>query len=195
MNVLKPIPRKRKWTAPVMATIMGIVVIGSVLGIYYSPDYSWDDTIRDSDGDGYADDVDPYPNDPTKWTSPAVTPTTSLTNTAIIEGMKLVFGSGAEVPWSDITILLSDGSHHESWDNLSSADLDDIAVDLKNYGNEYIGDLCVSLKVVDLSGNGYVNQGDYFILAAEAFSSDILYCAYVLHDSTGEEITRCEFNG
>lgn len=46
---------------------MALILIGSALGIYYSPDYSWNASIRDSDSDGYSDDEDAFPNDSTEW--------------------------------------------------------------------------------------------------------------------------------
>lgn len=176
-----------------IVVIAAVAIVVSLLWIYYSPEYSWDASIRDSDGDGYPDDTDPYPNDPQKWTSPSVTPTTSITKIAVVNGFKFVIGSGAEVPWSDVTILLSAGIYHEYWENISSSDLDDSVDDSQDYGSEYLGDLCVSLIVTDVDGNGQIDEGDFFTLTAEEFSDETTYYAILMHDPTAGQIAICEF--
>lgn len=51
----------------IMAVAVAAVVISAVLFIYLSPDYSWDSSVRDTDGDGYADANDAFPDEPTEW--------------------------------------------------------------------------------------------------------------------------------
>jgi hypothetical protein len=44
------------------------IMLGPVLVyVYLSPDYSWSDSIRDADGDGFADTMDVFPDDPAEW--------------------------------------------------------------------------------------------------------------------------------
>ena len=43
------------------------IVALSTIAVYLSPEYSWSASIRDSDGDGYADEDDAFENDPTEW--------------------------------------------------------------------------------------------------------------------------------
>jgi len=56
----------RVWVE-IAAVLAATVVVSSVLFIYYNPDYSWSSSIRDHDGDGYADGSDAFPNDLTEW--------------------------------------------------------------------------------------------------------------------------------
>lgn len=61
-------PRNKKLIVEIVSVVVAAVVISSVLFIYYSPDYSWSASIRDHDGDGYADSKDAFPNDSAEWT-------------------------------------------------------------------------------------------------------------------------------
>lgn len=59
--------KKRNWIVVIGAIAVVAVVIAATLFVYYSPDYSWDASIRDHDGDGYPDGADAFPVDPTEW--------------------------------------------------------------------------------------------------------------------------------
>jgi len=59
--------KRRKWLIPILATAVAAILICSVLGVYFSPDYSWDASIRDHDGDGYSDNEDVFPYNATEW--------------------------------------------------------------------------------------------------------------------------------
>ncbi len=59
--------KRRKWLIPFLATAVAAILICSVLGVYFSPDYSWDASIRDHDGDGYSDNEDVFPYNATEW--------------------------------------------------------------------------------------------------------------------------------
>ncbi|HEX9909054.1 MAG TPA: hypothetical protein VGB78_11435, partial [Thermoplasmata archaeon] len=60
-------PKDKKLTIEIVSVIVAVVVILSVLLIYYSPNYSWSNSIRDYDGDGHPDAKDLYPYDSTEW--------------------------------------------------------------------------------------------------------------------------------
>ncbi len=53
--------------AKVLAVSMALILLSAVLFIYYSPEHSWEASIRDHDGDGYADSDDAFPYDPLEW--------------------------------------------------------------------------------------------------------------------------------
>jgi hypothetical protein len=60
---------KRALYAVVAVLVVAIVLVSiSVAYVYESPEYSWDSSIRDHDGDGAPDRSDPLPSDPTIWT-------------------------------------------------------------------------------------------------------------------------------
>jgi hypothetical protein len=59
--------KRRNWIIAVAAVAIVAVVIAATLLVYYSPDYSWEASIRDHDGDGYADSSDAFSYDPTEW--------------------------------------------------------------------------------------------------------------------------------
>jgi hypothetical protein len=60
--------KRRRWQILIHAIIVPAILIGSILGVFYSSDLSWDASIRDHDGDGYADSGDEFPYDSTEWT-------------------------------------------------------------------------------------------------------------------------------
>ncbi|MGB2582044.1 MAG: hypothetical protein WBD03_06205 [Thermoplasmata archaeon] len=59
--------KRRKWLMPILAIAVAAILIGAALGVYLSPDYSWDASIRDHDGDGCCDSEDLFPHDSTEW--------------------------------------------------------------------------------------------------------------------------------
>lgn len=60
--------KRRKWLIPILAIAVAAILIGAAhLGVYFSPDHSWDASIRDHDGDGYCDSEDVFPYDLTEW--------------------------------------------------------------------------------------------------------------------------------
>ena len=61
-------PRSKKLVLGIVSIIVAVVVVLSVLLVYYSPDHSWSSSIRDHDGDGHPDVNDIFPDDDTEWT-------------------------------------------------------------------------------------------------------------------------------
>lgn len=65
-------PRRRGRGIDRFTISVAVVVIAIILGpllvyVYFNPEYSWDDSIRDSDGDGIADASDAFPNTSAEW--------------------------------------------------------------------------------------------------------------------------------
>ena len=65
-------PRRRRRGIDRFTISVAVVVIAIILGpllvyVYFNPEYSWDDSIRDSDGDGFADASDAFPNTSAEW--------------------------------------------------------------------------------------------------------------------------------
>ncbi len=125
-----------------------------------------------------------------------ITPTTQLTKSTITNGVRLIFAAvSIETMWSDISIMISDGTDAAAWINISSSDLDGGTVVKHNYASVTLGSLVVWLNVTDLAGNGYLNQGDYLSLTANSFSSTSTYTLTVLYDPTSSEMTHVTWVG
>lgn len=125
-----------------------------------------------------------------------VSPTTQLVKSTIINGVKLTFGAVSEAtPWSNVTILISDGANTAAWTNITSEDLTGGAGTRHNYASVMLGSLIVWLNITDLSGNGYLNNGDYMSLTANSFASTTTYTVTVIFEPTACEMTHINFSG
>lgn len=126
------------------------------------------------------------------------TPTSSLTKSTVTSGVKMTFAPlSVETQWSDVTILLSDGTNTIQW-TTTTTDLDDGTTTKAEFTVVALGSINVYCNVTDLAGNGYVNQGDYFVLTyggATAFSSAATYTATIMHDPSAAEICHMNFQG
>jgi len=129
-----------------------------------------------------------------------ITPISSLTKSTITNGLKFTFAPmSLDTPWSDVTILLSDGSNTTSWSPLT-IDLDNGTTAKWNHivVAANLGTLKVNISITDLAGNGYVNQGDYFVLVlgpGQVFSVVTTYTVVIMHDPTASEICHIVFTG
>jgi len=63
----KPVNPKRKRKIIVTLIVSAIVILAVVYLALFNPSTSLDSGVHDSDGDGYADDDDAFPNDSTEW--------------------------------------------------------------------------------------------------------------------------------
>ena len=125
------------------------------------------------------------------------TPESFLTKTTVSSGVKLTFTPvSMDTQWSDVTILLSDGTNTVQW-SPATASLDNATTSKQLLGTCTLGSLTVYCNVTDLAGNGYVNQGDYIVLTTggSAFSSATTYTVAIMHDPTAGEICHTNFDG
>ena len=126
------------------------------------------------------------------------TPVSFLTKTTVTYGVKMTFGPvSTEMQWSDVTILLNDGSITQSWAP-ATADLDTGTVATCAYVEKSLGILTVYLNVTDLTGNGHVNAGDFFTLTTPSvgtFNTATTYTVTIMHDPTGAAICHAYFTG
>ena len=126
------------------------------------------------------------------------TPTSSLTKSTVTSGVKMTFAPvSVDTQWSDVTILLSDGTNTQQWTPLTT-DLDNATTAKYVSASKTLGSLTIYLNITDLAGNGYVNQGDYFTAttpSASTFSSATTYTVTIMHDPTAAEICHLNFQG
>jgi len=54
-------------TALVVLAVIAVILGPALTYVYFSPDYSWSDSIQDADGDGFSDSEDLFPEDGTEW--------------------------------------------------------------------------------------------------------------------------------
>jgi hypothetical protein len=196
--------RTRKIVAMALTLVIIIAAIATVLVIYFSPDYSWSASIRDSDDDGYADAHDAFPHDSTEWAdtdgdghgdnSDAFpnnplswqTPTVNVYDkSSIYGGFKFELTSPADdVPWSNVIIQVGSVAAFYQW-NPSTEDLTDVTPPaVFNSGSFVTSGLTAYMNVTDLAGNGRMDYGDYITLTTggEAFSPSTTYSLVLLHN-------------
>ena len=125
------------------------------------------------------------------------TPTSSLWKATVTSGVKLTFAPvSADMQWSDVTILLSDGTNMVQW-TPATASLDNATTSKQLLGTCTLGSLTVYCNVTDLAGNGYVNQGDYIVLTAGggSFSEATTYACTIMYDPTAGAVCYINFHG
>jgi hypothetical protein len=128
---------------------------------------------------------------------PIQTPASSITKSSITDGIKFTFAPvSVDTEWSEIIILLSDGSNVVQWFP-ATTDLDDGVSSTAEYGDESLGLLTIYCNVTDTGGNGYINVGDYFKLTigGGSFSSTTTYTCIIMYEPTESRICFISFTG
>lgn len=123
-----------------------------------------------------------------------------LRRSSIAGGFKIEFTSPtAEVTWSDITILLSDGYNTLSWTNLTTEDMTSTSPpEVWHYGRGMdLNGLDVFLNVTDLAANGRISNGDYITLTVGGgtFSAGTTYELTLLYKPTDGSMIWYSFTG
>jgi hypothetical protein len=126
-----------------------------------------------------------------------VTPYAMLRREPIVSGQRFTVSMITQdyIPWSDVTIVLSDGQNAVLWHPLSE-DLDIGSVSSHEYETLLLGDIEVTLSISDIAGNGMINSGDYMeLVSSPAFSSSTDYSATVLYEINDEAMAWIVFTG
>jgi hypothetical protein len=103
-----------------------------------------------------------------------------------IDGVKLICQILTRpVSWDNVSIGLMDGVTFVSWDPSSGA-LDQGSACETYLGAQKLGSLDVMCTVGDVSGNGMLDEGDYYVFAPVGgpFSATTNYSTYVIHEPT-----------
>lgn len=125
-------------------------------------------------------------------------PVASFTKVSVANGFKFTFTPfSQDTVWGDIYIVLSDGTNSAAFDNFTTASFTTGGPVTKSFGSRSLGSLVVFINVTDLSGNGYVNQGDSFTLttSGDEFTNTVTYEAFLMHRPTGSKIYSMPFLG
>jgi flagellin-like protein len=129
-------------------------------------------------------------------TDTSQTPTSSLTKSSITNGWRFTLATvNEDVSWDDITVTIISGSSVWSWASIAAADLDNGTATLHNYGEVSTGTPAVTLKIMDLTGNGKVDGGDFLELTATSFSASVDYDLRVMYDPTSQPMCSTTFSG
>ena len=129
----------------------------------------------------------------------AITPSVRYSETSILGGVQVnIEGiTYSYITWSDVTIVLTDGTNYADWRPMTE-DLDgDVAV-THDYGTDTMEPLTVRCEVSDVRGNGYVNLDDYIRIIAingTSFSSEITYSFFLVFEPTSEKMGTVTFTG
>ena len=131
-------------------------------------------------------------------TDTSSTPTTTLSQSQITNGIKLTFGAvNQDISWGDLSFLLDDGTNTDGAANLTAADLTSTDLGVTWYAGAQItvGTLVVTMVIQDLSSNGKADQGDNIKLTASSFSGTTDYVFTVIYEPTDGEMAKSTFSG
>ena len=123
-------------------------------------------------------------------TTPTVVYSTTPLPVAWGWGISVKSITEADVSWSHVTILLTDGIDYCDWTPMAE-DLDGGAMVLHDYGAATLGSLTISCNVSDSSGNGYVSALDCISVAptgGTSFSSATTYTLVLVYEPTAEKM-------
>jgi len=108
-----------------------------------------------------------------------VTAYVSMTSSSIANGFRITITSISDATaWSDVRIGLQDSYSWVYW-YPTTADLTGAPPVIHSYGSQTLGSLSVILNVTDVSGNGWVDNGDYITIQAPPSGFDY-YTYYTL---------------
>lgn len=122
-------------------------------------------------------------------------PGPSMMRSVIPGGDKFTFSTlSKKTAWSDISILLTDGTNTVMWKPVTS-DLAGGGSTTKANGTKALGTLTIYCNTTDLAGNGNINLGDYFTLTVGGgvFSSSAQYTVTIMHNPSSAEICHADF--
>lgn len=150
-------PRKRLRIA--IPVVVALVLIIAALSVYFSPQYSWSASIRDSDGDSFSDGEDAWPDDPSRIVALTDMSTSYADEVWTISVTSVRDAHGeTSVPASDILVEAAGGVYGE--DRLQLTNLRTISYQ-SNHG----------VRFVDSDQDAGLSEGDSFHLDMPAYAA------------------------
>ncbi len=126
------------------------------------------------------------------------TPLVTLSKQPVASGQKLsVVSVSMETTWSDLEIIITEGTNHSSW-SPSASDLDAGTAQTSYLGQAALGSLILWCNVTDLEGNGLIDMGDSITItsgSSPAFSSSTVYQVLLLWEPAAVTMGQISFTG
>lgn len=125
-------------------------------------------------------------------------PIADMTMSTIENGYLVVFSPfSRDTVWSDVGIILSDGSRMASFYNMSTVDMHPGTYVTKCLGNRTLGNFEVFMNVTDLAGDGHLSSGDRFTITTSGgmFQTNVDYELMLMYKPGGALITSKTFSG
>jgi flagellin-like protein len=128
------------------------------------------------------------------------TPTTTLSKMSVTDGWRLTIGQMTDdVSWDSVNLLVIAGDDTYTWTGITATALTNStspgSAQTVTYAAANVGSLAVTLKILDLSGNGKINGGDYLELTASSFSSSVTYEVRLMYEPTSQPMATSSFSG
>ncbi len=130
---------------------------------------------------------------------PPSTPEASLSRSAVTNGVKITIVSitRTDVPWDDVGVDLSVPGNSVGW--YPTDDLATGSAVTANYSDLPLGPINVCCLFTDLTGNGYINGGDFFTLftygGVPTFSAAVTYSLDLVYEPNGSHMSSMTFTG
>lgn len=130
---------------------------------------------------------------------PPLTPIATLSRSIFTNGVRITIASitRTDVPWDDVGVDLSAPGYSVGW--YPTDDLATGSAVTSNYSDLPLGPIDVCCWFTDLTGNGFVNSGDYFTLftygGAPTFSAAVTYSVDLVYEPNGSHMATMTFTG
>lgn len=203
---------KQKTWIKVVAGVAAVTLVALVLLVYYSPAYPWSGSVSDSDGDGYADAEDAFPDNPLEWADSdedgVGDNSDPLPNGQVVGVFLLTFSaasiwngfgavctaSGASISWENVTVVLTDGASSASWSTIEETNFPGYPYVIADCGEVSLGVWRVTLNAWDMQRNLALDAGDYFsFLFGEPLPSDVMFSVTIVYEPTGEVLAEFSY--
>ena len=103
------------------------------------------------------------------------------------------------ISWDHATFMLTDGMNMDcSYWRPAAGDLDNGPMSREYLPSVTLNSLQANCEVVDVAGNGLVNEGDYFVISTwggTCFSPDLNYTVAVMYEPTMSQMAQSTFHG
>lgn len=102
-----------------------------------------------------------------------------------------------ETTWSDLEIMITDGTSSSSW-TPSASTLDDGGVQTASLGQVSLGSLVLWCNVTDIEGNGVIDKDDSITVSSgssSSFSPDTTYQVLFLWEPAAATMGQISFSG